>query len=94
MSTTSNFVQRILAFILPTVGIFFWFEFYIQLQRLSIINATWAAIDSEATQPLSQGKLVKMVQNHPTLCWLRSDLTDENIAMLQQKRPEFTFVSK
>jgi hypothetical protein len=61
---------------------------------MSIINATWAAIDPEATQPVSQEKLVKMVQNHPALCWLRSDLTDENIAMLQQERPEFTFVSK
>jgi hypothetical protein len=27
-------------------------------------------------------------------CWLRSDLTDENIAMLQQRRPDITFVSE
>jgi hypothetical protein len=72
----------------------FLFEFCIQLQRLSIINATWTAIDSKATQPISQEKLMKMVRNHPKLRWLRSDLTDENIAMLQQERPEFTFVSK
>ena len=50
---------------------------------------------SEGTsQPVRQEMLIKMVRLHPTLRWLRSDLTKENIAMLQQERPEITFVSK
>jgi hypothetical protein len=37
--------------------------------------------------------LIKMVRLHPTLRWLRSDLSEENVAMLKQERPEITFVS-
>ena len=37
---------------------------------------------------------MKMVRLHPTLKWLRSDLTAENVAILQQERPDVTFVSE
>lgn len=37
--------------------------------------------------------LIKMVRLHPTLRWLRSDLTEENVAMLKQERPDQTFLS-
>ena len=69
------------------------------LERLSIRNVTWAYpmcptdIDDQAG-PLSQEMLIKMVRRHPTLRWLRSDLSEENIAMLQRERPEITFVSE
>jgi len=67
-------------------------------ERLSIKNATWKSISTSNErgslneyQPLSQEMLIKMVRNHSTLRWLRSDLTPENVAMLQQERPEITF---
>lgn len=42
--------------------------------------------------PLSQEMLMKMARQHPTLRWLRSDLTVENIAILKKERPEVTFI--
>ena len=65
------------------------------LERLSIKNVTWFDEHNRAEEgPISQEMLIKMVRHHPTLRWLRSDLTEENIAMLKQERPEITFVSK
>ena len=49
---------------------------------------------SPVVQDLPQEVIVKMVRNRPQLRWLRSDLTPENVAMLQQERPEITFVSE
>jgi hypothetical protein len=72
----------------------FMFQTCNRLERLSIMNTTWTSYGSETTQPVAQEMLIKMVRLHPTLRWLRSDLTDENIAMLQQERPDITFVSK
>lgn len=43
--------------------------------------------------PVTQSILFKMVCNHASLKWLRSDLTDENIALLQQEHPEIAFAS-
>jgi hypothetical protein len=37
---------------------------------------------------------MKTVRLYPTLKWLRSDLTAENVAFLQQERPGITFVTK
>jgi hypothetical protein len=37
--------------------------------------------------------LIKMVRNNRTLQWLRSDLLAENVAMLQQERPDVTLIS-
>ena len=45
-------------------------------------------------RPFSQNMLIKLVRHHPTLRWLRSDLTDENIAMLNEERPEVTLVNE
>ena len=75
-------------------------EFYVMmcctgLTRLSIKNATWCPEGDNPTEifPVSQEMLIKMVRNNPTLQWLRSDLSAENVAMLQQERPNVTFVS-
>lgn len=67
------------------------------LERLSIKNVTWVL--NPGRLPTRQGAdsqemLIKMVRHHPTLRWLRSDLTEENTAMLKQERPEITLVSE
>jgi lipopolysaccharide biosynthesis regulator YciM len=59
-----------------------------KLERLSMKNTV---LGSDGRKP-SQTTLMKLVRRHPTLQWLRSDLTQENIATLQQVRPEITFV--
>jgi len=69
------------------------------LERLSMKNAAWSILDYHdgsviETFDVSQKMLIKMVRNHSTLRWLRSDLTEENVAMLQHERPEITFVSE
>lgn len=65
--------------------------------RLSIRNATFQYYDEHSTtqiRPVTQKMLIKMARHHPTLRWLRSDLSAENVAMLQQERPDITFVSE
>jgi hypothetical protein len=37
--------------------------------------------------------LINFVRGTPSLMWFRSDLTPENVAMLQLERPDLTFVS-
>lgn len=76
-------------------------QFCKSLERLSIKRATWGLMQSDDqdddvphAEPLSQEMLMKMVRNLPNLRWLRSDLSPENIAILQQERPEITFVSE
>lgn len=65
-----------------------------RLQRLSIKNATWCTEENPLEKfRVSQQMLIKMVRNHATLKWLRSDLSAENVAMLRQERPDVTFVS-
>ena len=54
------------------------------LERLSIKNVTWGLHENDFGRPVSQGMLVKMVCHHPTLKWLRINLTEENIAMRRQ----------
>ena len=64
------------------------------VERLSIKNATWCLEENPLEKfPVTQGMLIKMVRRHPTLRWLRSDLSAENVAMLQREKPEITFVS-
>jgi len=66
------------------------------LERLSIKDATWSTSTSDQAppaEPLPQEWLIKMVRHHPTLRWLRSDLSPENVAMLQREKPEITFVT-
>lgn len=57
-------------------------------------NITWhfgGMGDNEA--PLSQDAIIMTVRRTPSLRWLRSDLTEEYVAMLQKERPEITFDS-
>jgi hypothetical protein len=64
------------------------------LERLSMKNVTWhfgGIGDKEA--PLSQEAIIMKVRPTPSLRWLRSDLTEEYVAMLQKERPETTFDS-
>jgi hypothetical protein len=45
-------------------------------------------LSTEKVQPVSQELLIKMVRRYPALRWLRRDLTQGNIAMHQQERPD------
>jgi hypothetical protein len=62
-----------------------------RLERLSIKNATMISASRE--RPVSQGMIIKFVRRTPNLHWLRSDLTGPNVIMLQQERPDITFVT-
>ena len=66
------------------------------LERLSIKNVSWSSrfgpMD-DGIFPVTQEMIIKFVRRTPTLRWLRSDLTAENIAMLKQERPQVTFVT-
>ena len=64
------------------------------IERLSIKDCAFYEWDRAPEAELPQEDLIKMVRNHPLLRWLRSDLSAENVAMLQQERPEMTFVSE
>lgn len=64
------------------------------LECLSIKNACYrTAEEPDKRHPFSQEMLIQLVRFHPTLRWLRSDLTEENIAMLKQQKPEVMIVS-
>ncbi|CAB9506780.1 expressed unknown protein [Seminavis robusta] len=43
------------------------------------------------SEPFTQLGLIKFVRNAPNLRWFRSDLTADNVKMLQQERPEVIF---
>jgi len=60
------------------------------LECLSIMDATWEEFDGSSTErhPFSQAMLMKMMRSHGNLCWLRSDLTDENVEILTRERQE------
>jgi hypothetical protein len=65
-----------------------------QLERLSLRNASYYYRDDENTvRALPQSAVIKFVRRAANLTWLRSDLTPENVAMLQRERPGVTFVS-
>ena len=66
-----------------------------KLERLSIRNATYYTNrDSTQLLPVSQEKLIQFVRNAPSsLTWFRSDLTVDNITMLQQECPGIEFVA-
>lgn len=66
----------------------------INLERLSIKGAKLSCcFDRLRQRPLPQEVIIKFVRLHPNLCWLRSDLTDENVVMLMSERSDVTFVS-
>jgi hypothetical protein len=62
------------------------------LERVSIKNVL-CRHDYKLEGPLSQGTLMRFVRDTPNLKWFRSDLTPDNIAVLQAERPEVTFAS-
>lgn len=64
------------------------------LECLSLKGATMVEEGTHTTVALPQETLINMVRHHPTLRWLRSDLTTENVAMLKRERPNITFVSE
>lgn len=45
------------------------------------------------TALIPQQTLIKFVRGAPRLCWFRSDLTPDNVTMLQAERPNITFVT-
>ena len=57
------------------------------LERVSIKNATY----ERTARTIPQAELVKFVQNVPSLRYFSSDLTPDNIAMLQLERPDIVF---
>jgi hypothetical protein len=61
-----------------------------QLERVSLKNAKLYC-DDEAPKVVPQSALLKFARCAPNLRWFRSDLTEENIAILQAQRPEVTF---
>jgi hypothetical protein len=65
-----------------------------KLERVSIKGVTVEDPDIGSERlPLSQEVIIQFVRNEASLRWLCSDLTEENVTMLKQERPEITFVS-
>jgi hypothetical protein len=65
------------------------------LVRVSLKNAKCreptATLSPGPLETFPQVGLVKFVRNTPSLRWFGSDLTPENVAILQAERPEVTF---
>ena len=78
-------------------GIFWFYECTSKvLERVSIKNAKYVAREQNSFDelPIPQTALIKYVRNAPTsLRWFRSDLSDENIKMLQNERPDIEFTN-
>lgn len=67
------------------------------VERVSLKNATCWFYEHRRTVEASipQDALISFVRKAPNLRWFRSDLTDENVAMLQAELgPEITFVTE
>jgi hypothetical protein len=64
------------------------------LERVSIRNAKYSTFNHNYGVCVPQSALVKFIRNGPpTLRWFRSDLSKENITMLQNERPEIKFLN-
>jgi hypothetical protein len=62
--------------------------------RLSIKDTTFSSFQGgEERHPIPQGLLMNMPRRLPNLRWLKSNLTEENVARLQRERSEITFAS-
>jgi hypothetical protein len=62
--------------------------------HLSIKDTTFSSFrGGEKRHPIPQGLLMNMAQRLPNLRWLKSNLTEENVARLQRERSEITFAS-
>lgn len=73
---------------------YYMFMHFPRLQRLSIKNCTWGIWGSDDSNVVSDEMIIKMVREHSSLRWLKSDLTEENITRMKQERPDITFVSE
>lgn len=62
----------------------FLFKTCSSLERLSIKNIRFVTCKGEEGD-ITQEMLIKMVHNQATVRWLKSDLSDENITMLQRE---------
>jgi hypothetical protein len=61
------------------------------LERVSICNMKFPRstfIDDHRMQIFKQDALIKFVRNVPSLRWFQSDLSSENIVMLQEERSQ------
>ena len=65
------------------------------LERVSIKNAKYGSDHEQEDFPaIPQTALIKYVRKAPiSLRWFRSDLSDENITMLQHERPDIEFTN-
>merc|ERR1712224_260170 len=63
-----------------------------KLERVSIRNVKYCSYSDEVSIPIPQNALIKFVRNVPSLRWFRSDLSQNNIDMLQKERPEIEFL--
>jgi hypothetical protein len=61
-----------------------------RLARVSIRGAHYAEWEVNP-KPIPQSMLIRFVRNAPNLRWFRSDLTSENVVMLQRERPDVVF---
>ena len=62
------------------------------LQRVSIQNARYTFFVDTIVNCVTQKALIKFVRHAPSLKWFRSDLSQENVNMLQTERPNIEFV--
>ena len=65
------------------------------LERVSIRNVTcYCGTEEIPLIDISQNALIKFIRKAPiTLRWFRSNLTTQNIEMLQRERPDIEFVA-
>lgn len=68
-----------------------------KLERVSIKGAQVIMHRRGEPDPWAERMLdeiiIKFVRRHPTLRWLRCDLSERHVAMLKEERPDVTFVS-
>jgi hypothetical protein len=62
-----------------------------RLVRVSLLGTTWYQEGRIAA--LSQEYLMEFVRRSPNIEWFRSDLSPENVRLLQKERPGISFVS-
>lgn len=64
------------------------------IERLTIQTASRSFVDLARARerPVPQQTLMAIVRYLPSLRWFKSELTEDNVAILQRERPEITFV--
>jgi hypothetical protein len=73
---------------------FFFFACNSSLERVSLKGGRYVAMANAAERvDFPQWALMRFVRRTQTLKWFRSDLTQENIELLQYERPDIEFSS-